>query len=268
MIDYKFGVIGAGNMGTAILRGIVESQILKPNEVVAYDPDLKREQILALELGILCAQDTRLPGSCPYVLLSVKPQMVDQVLDEIKEVITDDTTIISIAAGVTTSHIDKKTGGKGRIIRAMPNTPMLVHSGVSAVAAGPRADHEDVHWAQRLFAASGLAVVMDEKHLDAVTGLSGSGPAYLFYLIEAMTQAGEKEGLDHDLAELLATQTCIGAGKLLAKTKKPPQELRRMVTTPGGTTEAALKHMDANSVSKTIAEAIGKATQRSRELGQ
>ena len=268
MIDYKFGVIGAGNMGTAILRGLVESGALPPNAIVAHDPNIKREQMLALELGILCAQDNRLPASCPHVLLSVKPQMVDPVLEEIAPVITDDTTIISIAAGITTRHIDSKLGGKGHIIRAMPNTPMLVGAGVSAVSAGPRATHEDVHWAQRLFAASGLAVVMDESTIDAVTGLSGSGPAYFFYFIEAMIQAGVAEGLDPDVAELLATQTCIGAGRLLAKTKKQPKELREMVTTPGGTTEAALKHMESENVHNAIAEAISRATQRSRELGR
>lgn len=268
MLEYQFGVIGAGNMGTAILRGLVESGNMTAGAIVAYDPDMKREQLLALDLGILCAQDNRLPASCPYVLLSVKPQMVGPVLEEIAATVSDDTVIISIAAGITTQYIDKKLNGKGRIIRAMPNTPMLVGSGVSAIAAGPRASHEDVHWAQRLFAASGLAVVMEESQIDAVTGLSGSGPAYLFYLIEAMTKAGEAEGLDHDLAELLATQTCIGAGKLLAKTRKPPEQLRKMVTTPGGTTEAAITHMDGNNVSQCIAEAIGKATARSRELGR
>jgi len=268
MLEYKFGVIGAGNMGTAIIRGAVESGALEAKDIVAYDPDRKREQVLALEFGILCSQDNRMPGACPYVLLSVKPQVIDTVLEEIEPVVREDATVISIVAGVPTEHIDKKLGGKGRIIRAMPNTPMLVGAGVAAVAAGPRARNEDVHWAQRLFAASGLAVVMEESLLDAVTGLSGSGPAYLFYLIEAMTEAGVAEGIDPDVAEMLATQTCIGAGKLLAKTRKPPQDLRAMVTTPGGTTEAAIGHMEKNHVRKTIVEAISMATQRSRELGR
>jgi pyrroline-5-carboxylate reductase len=268
MIEYEFGVVGAGNMGTAILRGLVESGSLPPNAIVAYDPNMKQQQVLALELGILCAQDNRLPASCPHVLLSVKPQMIDPVLDEIEPSVKKDTVIISIVAGITTEHIDRKLKGKGHIIRAMPNTPMLVGAGVSAVAAGPRATHEDVHWAQRLFSASGFAIVMDETHIDAVTGVSGSGPAYLFYLIEAMTEAGVAEGLDPDVAELLATQTCIGAGKLLAKTKKQPQDLRAMVTTPGGTTAAAIAHMEKHSVKKIIAEAIGMAAKRSRELGK
>jgi pyrroline-5-carboxylate reductase len=268
MIDYELGVIGAGNMATAILRGVINTECLPHNAIVAYDPDIKREQVLALEFGILCAQSPTMPGSCPRVLLSVKPQVMDSVLEAIAEVISPETTIISIAAGVTTEQIDRKLGGKGHIVRVMPNTPMLVGSGVSAVSAGPRASAEDVHWVQRLFAASGLTIVMDESSLDAVTGLSGSGPAYLFYLIEAMTEAGVREGIDPDIAEMLATQTCIGAGKLLAQTRKTPEELRRMVTTPGGTTAAAVDHLDEHKVRETIAAAISAATARSRELGQ
>lgn len=268
MMDYQLGVIGAGNMATAILRGVIDTKALPHNAIVAYDPDIKREQIMALEFGILCAQDARMPGSCPHVLLSVKPQMMDTVLEQIADVIQPDTTVISIAAGVNSAQIDKKLGGKGHIIRVMPNTPMLVGAGVSAVSAGPRSSAEDVHWVQRLFAASGLTVVMDESTLDAVTGLSGSGPAYLFYLIEAMTQAGVREGIDPDIAEMLATQTCIGAGKLLAQTRKAPEDLRRMVTTPGGTTEAAVNLLDERKVRDSIAEAISRATERSRELGK
>lgn len=268
MLDYELGVIGAGNMATAILRGVIETDCLPENAIVAYDPDAKREQLLALEFGILCAQSLNTPGSCPRVLLSVKPQVMDGVLEAIADKVGDNTTIISIAAGITTEHIDRKLGGKGRIVRVMPNTPMLVGSGVSAIAAGPRASADDVHWVQRLFAASGLTVVMDESMLDAVTGLSGSGPAYLFYLIEAMTEAGVREGIDREIAEMMATQTCIGAGKLIAKTGKTPEELRRMVTTPGGTTEAAVNHLDEREVRECIAAAISAATARSRELGK
>ena len=268
MIDYQLGVIGAGNMATAILRGVINTDCLPHNAIVAYDPNIKCEQLLALEFGILCARSPAMPGSCPRVLLSVKPQVIDSVLDAIVDVISPETTIISIAAGVTTEQIDKKLGGKGHIVRVMPNTPMLVGSGVSAIAAGPRASADDVHWVQRLFAASGLTIVMDESTLDAVTGLSGSGPAYLFYLIEAMTEAGVKEGIDPEIAGMLATQTCIGAGKLLAQTGKTPEELRRMVTTPGGTTAAAVDHLDECKVRESIADAISAATARSRELGK
>ena len=268
MIDYKLGVIGVGNMGEAILRGVIREQRLSHGEVVAYDPVRKREQVLAMEFGILCAENNSIPGSCPHVLLAVKPQMMKAVLEEIRPVVREDATIISIAAGITTAYIDEHLGGRGHIVRAMPNTPMLVGCGVTAVAHGPRATPEDVHWAQRLFAASGLAIVMEESLMDAVTGLSGSGPAYLFYLIEAMTAAGVAEGMDPDIAAMLATQTCIGAGKLLAETKKPPEQLRAAVTTPNGTTERAITIMESAGVKAKIIEAIRAATARSRELGQ
>jgi pyrroline-5-carboxylate reductase len=268
MMDYKLGVIGVGNMGEAILRGVIREGCLPKNAVVAYDPVRKREQVLAIEFGVLCAQNNLIPGACPHVLLAVKPQMMRTVLEEIRPVVQDDATIISIAAGITTGYIDEHLGGKGRIVRAMPNTPMLVGCGVTAVASGPRATPEDVHWAQRLFAASGLAIVVDEALMDAVTGLSGSGPAYLFYLIEAMTAAGVAEGIDPDIAAMLATQTCIGAGKLLAETKKPAEQLRAAVTTPHGTTERAINIMEEAGVKAKIVEAIRAAAARSRELGK
>ena len=268
MLDYELGVIGAGNMAEAILRGVIKSNWLHRDAIVAYDPVIAREQMLAIELGILCARDNTMTGSCPHVLIAVKPNVVGEVLDEIRPVIREDATIISIAAGITTAFIDERLEGRGRIVRVMPNTPMLVGAGMSAIAAGPRATNEDVHWTQRLFAASGLTVVMKEELMDAVTGLSGSGPAYLFYLIEAMTAAGVAEGIDPEVAEMLATRTCIGAGQLLAQTRKSPQELRRQVTTPGGTTQRAIEAMDAAGVQETLVKAIRSAAERSRELGR
>ncbi len=268
MTEYTLGVIGAGNMGEAILRGVIKSGCLPHDAIVAYDPVVTREQTLAIEFGILSAQDNRIPGGCPHILIAVKPNVVPGVLEEIAPVIADDATVISIAAGVTTAFIDEKLKGKGHIIRVMPNTPMLVGSGVSVIAAGPRATSEDIHWAQRLFACSSLTIVMEEQLMDAVTGVSGSGPAYLFYLVEAMTAAGVAEGIDPEIAEMLATYTCIGAGKLLAETRKSPEALREQVTTPGGTTQKALEMMKEGGVKDTLIAAIRAAAERSRELGQ
>lgn len=268
MMDYQLGVIGVGNMGEAILRGVIRKDYLPRDAVVAYDPVRKREQVLAMEFGILCAQDNSIPGACQRVLLAVKPQMMQTVLEEIRPVVREDATIISIAAGITTGYIDEHLGGKGHIVRAMPNTPMLVGCGVTCVASGPRATSEDVHWAQRLFGASGMSIVVEETLMDAVTGVSGSGPAYLFYLIEAMTAAGVAEGIDPDIASMLATQTCIGAGRLLAETKKPAEQLRAAVTTPKGTTEKAITIMEDAGVKAKIVEAIRAAAARSKELGR
>ena len=268
MIEYQLGVIGAGNMAEAILRGILRENCLQHNEIVAYDPVAKRQQILAMEFSIMCAQDNTVPGACPHVLLAVKPQVMKEALEQIAPVIHDDATIISIAAGVTTEFMDKILGGRGRIVRVMPNTPMFVGWGVSALAAGPRATSDDVQWTQKILAASGRTVVVEESMLDAVTAVSGSGPAYFFYLIEAMTAAGVAEGLDHDVAELLAVETCIGAGQLLHHTQRPPATLRQQVTTPGGTTEAALNVMQASGVQDVLTKAVRAAAERSRELGK
>jgi pyrroline-5-carboxylate reductase len=268
MMEYKLGVIGVGHMGEALLRGVVESKCLPPHAIVAYDPVRKREQVLAMEFGILCAENNTIPGSCPHVVLAVKPQVMPDVLAEIRPVVREDATVISIAAGITTSYIDEHLGGKGHVVRVMPNTPMCVGAGVAAVAGGPRATPEDVHWAQRLFASGGLSVVMEESLMDAVTGLSGTGPAYLFYLVEAMVAAAEAEGMDPDVAEMLATQTCIGAGKLLANTKERPQELRAAVATPGGTTERAMQLLDAAGVKDALVSAVRAAPARSRERGK
>lgn len=268
MIEYKLGVIGVGHMGEAILRGVLAGDCLPASAIVAYDPVRKREQVLAMEFGILCAENNTIPGSCPRVLLAVKPQTMGEVLAEIAPVVREDATVISIAAGVTTAFIDDALGGKGHIVRVMPNTPMTVGAGVAAVAGGPRATPEDVHWTQRLFASSGIAVVMDESLMDVVTGLSGTGPAYLFYLVEAMMAAAVAEGMDADVAEMLATQTCIGAGRLLARTKERPEELRAAVATPGGTTERAMNTLDDAGVKESIIKAVRGATARSRELGK
>lgn len=263
----ELGVIGAGNMAAAIVRGIVRAGALARTAIVAYDPDPARRDILGRDPGIVFADRPCAPGACRRVLLSVKPKVMDAAMDAIAPALRADATVISIAAGITTAHIDRKLAGRGHIVRVMPNTPMLVGHGVSAIAAGPRATPDDIRWVEQLFAASGRTLVMDESKLDAVTGLSGSGPAYVFYLVEAMTAGGIRAGLDPDAAATLAVQTCVGAGQLLAQTGKPPDELRRMVTTPGGTTEAAVTHLDAHHVRELVAEAIGRATARSRELG-
>jgi pyrroline-5-carboxylate reductase len=183
-------------------------------------------------------------------------------------VVGRDATIISIAAGIRTSAIDAALGGKGRIIRVMPNTPLMVGAGVSALAAGPRAGASEMAFCQSLFAASGRTVVVREEQMDAVTAVSGSGPAYFFYLIEAMVAAVVREGLDDATALSLAVGTCQGAGALLAATAQRPEALRAQVTSPNGTTQRAIETMDAAGVKDALIRAIRAAAQRSRELGR
>ena len=260
------GVIGAGNMAEAILRGAIQAGTLTAEDVQAADPSPERRELLTL-LGVATTDDNAVPASQPTVLLAVKPQALPDVLSQIAPHVRDDAVVISIAAGVSTATLDAGLDGKGHIVRVMPNTPMLVGAGMSALCAGPRATDEDVSATRRLFEASGQSVLVTEGQMDAVTAVSGSGPAYFFYLVEAMVAAGQAEGLDPQVALQLACQTCLGAGKLLCDTGENPAELRRRVTSPGGTTQRAIETLDAASAKDILTSAVGAAAQRSRELG-
>lgn len=267
MANCELGVIGTGNMAEAILRGVLRAGVLPAERIVASDPSEERRLHVA-ELGIRCVEDNAEPASCPRVLLAVKPQVMGDVLDSIATHVAGGATVVSIAAGVATGLIDERLAGRGRIVRAMPNTPMLVGEGATALAAGPRAGEEDLRWAESLFAASGATVLLDEAQMDAVTAVSGSGPAYFFYLIEAMIEAGVEEGLSSETARTLAVCTCAGAAALLAETGEAPEELRRRVTSPGGTTEQAVSRLKADSVRESLIRAVRAAAERSRELGR
>jgi pyrroline-5-carboxylate reductase len=269
MAEYQFGIIGAGNMAEAMLRGAIRSNFLSSNALYAADPSLERRQLFTRELNIATTENAVEVAGCPRLLLAVKPQVMATVLDAIASHVREDAVVISIAAGIPMSRINAQLGGKGRLVRVMPNTPLLVGAGVSAVAAGPRATDADVAWTCKLLSeGGGTAVTVSEEMMDAVTAVSGSGPAYFFYLVEAMVSAGVAEGLTPETAQLLAVQTCLGAGKLLAETGESPEVLRVRVTSPGGTTQAAIESMDASGVKKDLVSAIRAAAARSRELGK
>jgi len=266
--EHELGVIGAGNMAEAIVRGVLEAGVLPAEGIVASDPDAGRRRHFADELHVACEVDNAAPAGCPRVLLAIKPQVMGDVLDGIAVHVHPDALVISIAAGIATSFLDARLGGRGRLVRVMPNTPMLAGAGMAAVAAGPRATDADVQWVRRLFAARGQALVVDEGLMDAVTAVSGSGPAYFFYLIEAMVEAGVAEGLPVETASELACGTCAGAAALLKATRETPQALRARVTSPGGTTQRAIETLDAAGVKGTLVAAVRAAAQRSRELGR
>ncbi|HUT61162.1 MAG TPA: pyrroline-5-carboxylate reductase [Phycisphaerae bacterium] len=268
MSDYQLGIIGCGNMAEAIARGVKSANVLPHSAMIASDPLFERRQFMTSQLGISTDEHNAVPAGCPRVLLAVKPQVMAAVLADIAPAVRADATVISIAAGVTTARIDAGLGGKGHIVRVMPNTPMLVGEGMSAVAAGARATDADVQWTGKLFAACGKTLVVAEPLIDAVTAVSGSGPAYFFYLVEAMIEAGTAEGLDADAARMLAVQTCAGAAKLMMQTDDSPQTLRARVTSPGGTTQRAIETMEAAGVKDALVRAVRAAAERSRELGK
>ncbi|MFP4353760.1 MAG: pyrroline-5-carboxylate reductase [Phycisphaerae bacterium] len=268
MAEKTLGVIGAGNMAEAILRGVIGSDLLAPEQIVVSEPLQERRDAICDLLGIECTAENAATACCSHVLLAVKPQILDGVLEQIAAEVHPEAVVISIAAGYRTAKIDSKLGGRGKIIRVMPNTPMLVGAGISALACGPRADTEDMQWARDLFAACGRTVLLDEEKMDAVTAVSGSGPAYVFYLAEAMIAAGIANGLGPQAASDLAIETVHGAAKLLQQTGEAPETLRKRVTSPNGTTEAAIGELDKRNVAADIVAAITAAARRSKDLGK
>lgn len=263
------GFIGAGNMAEAIARGILRSALFAAADLHAVDPNADRQRLFNQEIGITCKSDCyKAAAGSDVVLLAVKPFVVEEALAKIKPLLKPNVLIISIAAGISTTSIEKALGGNHRVVRVMPNTPMLVGKGMSGIARGQHATDDDMMLVERIFASAGKVVRVEEKLIDAITAVSGSGPAYVFFLAEAMAQAGVAVGLDEAQANLLARQTVIGAAVLLEQAKETPAELRRKVTTPKGTTQAAIEAMQAGDFVNMMTRAIEAAAKRSKELGK
>ena len=259
--------IGAGNMAEALCRGILSAKLFGAERIVASDPSAARRDLFTRELGVAAMDDNVAAArEAGTVVLAVKPQVMDDVLGPLGPHLGPEKLVISIAAGIRTAQIEAACPDGCRVVRVMPNTPMLVGAGMSALCAGANAAGDELEAAARLFRCAGEVVTVDEPAIDAVTAVSGSGPAYFFYLVEAMTEAGVAEGLDRPLAEKLAAQTLLGAGRLLAKSPDGPAELRRRVTSPGGTTEAAISAMGAAGVREALIAAVRRAAERSRDL--
>lgn len=263
----KIGIIGTGNMGSAILGGIIRSHIAEPGNVFAFDVDMYKLDALCNEFKInKCASNEEIMLQCTHIILAVKPQNMRQVLTEIAPAVTDKHCMISVAAGIRTAFIEELTGKETRVVRTMPNTPALIGVGATAIAPGAFALPEDLEIAESIFKAVGIVIQIEEEHLNAITALSGSGPAYFFHLIECLIDAGVKVGIPEKVAEQLVKQTALGAARLAIDSPDTPAELRRKVTSPGGTTEAALKVFAKHNFPEMIAEAIQDATDRAREL--
>lgn len=262
------GFIGAGNMAEAMLRGLLRGNDFAPAQVSASGPRQERVQELRDKYGINATTDNHVPASAEIVVLSVKPQIMSRVLDEVGKTISPDAMVISIAAGVPVSAIQSRLASGMRVIRAMPNTPALVDAAATAIAGGEHASESDLADAKRIFDAIGLTVILDESQLDAVTGLSGSGPAYVFLILEALSDAGVKVGLSRRTAQLLAAQTLLGSAKMLLETNEHPGRLKDMVTSPGGTAITGLHTLEHGGVRTTLMNAVEAATRRSRELGE
>ena len=267
-VNKTIGFIGAGNMAEAMIRGLLRGSDFAPAQITASGPREERVRELREAYKINATIDNRIPAAAQIVVLSVKPQILSRVLDEVADTIQSETLVISIAAGVPVAAIQARLAGGTRVVRAMPNTPALVDAAATAIAGGEHARESDLEDAKRIFDAIGLTVILEETQLDAVTGLSGSGPAYVFLILEALSDAGVKVGLSRRTAQLLAAQTVLGSAKLLLETNEHPGRLKDMVTSPGGTAITGLHTLEAGGVRTTLMNAVEAATRRSRELGE
>lgn len=269
MHDKTIGFVGAGNMAGALIRGLLSSGAVAPERI--YASDLRRERLdeLAREHGIRTTPaNEELAAACDVVVLAVKPQVIDKILPPIAAALRPNALVVSIAAGVPIEAIESRLPEEARVVRTMPNTAAIALAGATAIAPGTNARGDDIDIAKQLFEATGRVVVLDESLLDAVTGLSGSGPAYVMLMIDALADGGVKVGLHRETALLLAAQTVYGSAKLLLETGEHPGRLKDMVTSPGGTAIAGLHTLEAGGLRTTLINAVENATHRAQELGE
>ena len=269
MQPIKLGFLGGGNMATALIRGLLDSGLLKPEQIRVSDVLESQLQALRDSFSVTTELDNRsVLAWANVILVAVKPQIVPNILPDLKAAHRAEHLLISIAAGTPIATFSSALPASARIVRAMPNTPALVHQGATALATGPHATDSDVAFALQVFRAVGTAVVLPEAQLDAVTGLSGSGPAYVMLMVEALADGGVRAGLARDVALSLAVQTLYGSAKLLLETGEHPAVLKDRVASPGGTTIAGLCALEARSLRSALIEAVVAATARSAELGR
>lgn len=255
-------------MAEAIIRGLVSAGV-EPERIFAFDPSAERLEYLKRELDIEIAESNRGVGaSADIVVFAVKPYVLPDVLADIGSAVQADKLVISIVAGVTTARIEAGFDAKVPVVRIMPNTPCLIGEGISAIAPGGFASTEDLDMAEVIFSAIGRVVRVSEDKLDAVTGLSGSGPAYVYMFIEALADGGVRMGLPRDTALLLAAQTVAGSAQMVLKTGTHPAVLKDRVTTPGGTTIEGIVAFEDGGLRSAAIEAVSAAARRSTELGK
>lgn len=268
MENKKIGFIGTGKMGEALIKGIIHAKLVPSKNIYASDMDIAKLQILEKELKInICNGNCDAVVNSDVIIIAVKPQIVPAVLSEIKSSIKSQ-LIISIAAGVTIDTFEKNLPPKTKVVRVMPNIAATVEEAASAISPGSAVSKEDTAIAASIFNAIGKTVILQENLMDAVTGLSGSGPAYIFMIIEALADGGVHEGLDRNTAKLLAAQTVLGAAKMVIDGGSHTGELKDMVTSPGGTTIRGLRVMEEQGVRIAMMNAVIAACERSKELGK
>ena len=269
MLKEKIGIIGAGKIGSAIARGIIRAGLVVKDQVLASDVSDPLRQSIAKELGIKVTPDNgTVCDFADIVILAVKPQIVDSVLKESAKKLGKAKLLVSVAAGVPLSRLQANLARGARVVRVMPNIPCVVGAGAAGYAGGEQATAKDMETVGLVLNSFGVALPVEEKYLDAVTGLSGSGPAYVFLFIEALADGGVQVGLSRDVALKLALQTVYGSARMALESSKHLGELRDEVTSPGGTTIAGLYALEQKGFRGTVMEAVASATRRSEELGK
>ena len=269
MLTEKIGVIGAGKIGSAIARGIIRAGLVKKENVMASDVSDELRQAIARDLDIKVTPDNgALCDFAEITILAVKPQIVDPVAREIAKKLGKSKLLISVAAGVPLGRIETHLEPGARVVRVMPNIPCVIGAGAAGFAGGGHATAADLEKVGAILNSFGVGLAVEEKYLDAVTGLSGSGPAYVFLFMEALADGGVQVGLSRDVALKLAMQTVYGAARMALESNKHLSELKDEVTSPGGTTIAGLYAMEQNGFRGTVMDAVVNATKRSQELGK
>jgi pyrroline-5-carboxylate reductase len=267
--EKKIGVIGTGNMGEALISGLLHSRSSTPENIICSDIRKDKLRMVKESYGVLTSgNNLNVVSASEIVIYAVKPQIMAQVLRETATSLDMSKLIISIAAGVPLSAIESCLNKDLRLVRVMPNIPASVKEGAAAIAPGKHALKDDLKVAKAIFDSVGKSVIIEEELMDAITGLSGSGPAYLFLIVDALADAGVKMGLSREDALLLSTQTILGAAKMLMETGEHPGKLKDRVTSPGGTAIAGLHTLEEGGLRTTLINAVEAATRRSKELGE
>ncbi len=265
--DKKLAVLGTGKLGGILLRAYLKQELFLPKRVTATVKHAEKASVMAKELGVsVTTENAKAARGADIVLLGVKPQVVGDVLKEIASELNEKTLVISVAASVPTSYIEQRLGEKVPVVRAMPNTPSAVGCGMTGICRGAHAGAEHLEMARAMFDAVGRTVVVDEKNMDAVTGLSASGPAFAYIILESLAEAGVKVGLSRDVATLLAAQTMKGAASVVLETGDHPALLKDAVTTPAGCTIDGIMELEEGKLRVTLIKAVVKATSRAGEL--
>ena len=267
-INGILGFLGFGNMGHAIADGLLDASRMSPDHIIVFDVDNTRTDAARARGMTIAKSPDDMARQCDYILLAVKPQSLEEALNQMLPGFNPRTLLISIAAGISTTWIRQRLGDAARIARVMPNTPAMVRAGAAVVAYSDNVQQDDAVVAKTIFDAVGICEEAPEEALDVVTALSGSGPAYFFYVVECLARAAAQLGLPEDMAVRLDSQTCLGAGRLLAESGEPPHVLRARVTSKGGTTQAALEQMQNDGLESLLFSAVKAAAERSHQLGR